>query len=165
MFFWNSLAFTVIQGMLASWSLVPLTFPNPAWTCGSSWFMYCWTLAWRLLSITLLVCAAAAAAKSLQLCPTLCDPIDGSPPGSPVPGIFQAKILEWVAISFSRGSSRPRDRTRVSSIVGRRFTIWATREALWKQMCRPQISNFEGDLYKVTLFKALFWLQVFPNYL
>ena len=47
---------------------------------------------------------AAAAAKSLQSCPTLCDPIDGSPPGSPVPGILQAKTLEWVAISFSRRS-------------------------------------------------------------
>ena len=43
----------------------------------------------------------AAAAKLLQLCPTLCDPIDGSPPGSPVPGILQARTLEWVAISFS----------------------------------------------------------------
>ena len=45
--------------------------------------------------------ATAAAAKSLQSCPTLCDPIDGSPPGSPVPGILQARTLEWVAISFS----------------------------------------------------------------
>ena len=45
--------------------------------------------------------AAAAAAESLQSCPTLCDPIDGSPPGSPVPGILQARILEWVAIPFS----------------------------------------------------------------
>ena len=45
--------------------------------------------------------AAAAAAKSLQLCPTLCDPIDSSPPGSPIPGILQARTLEWVAISFS----------------------------------------------------------------
>ena len=44
--------------------------------------------------------AAAAAAKSLQSCPTLCDPINGSPPGSPVPGILQARTLEWVAISF-----------------------------------------------------------------
>ena len=44
---------------------------------------------------------AAAAAKSLQSCPTLCDPRDGSPPGSPVPGILQARTLEWVAISFS----------------------------------------------------------------
>ena len=45
--------------------------------------------------------AAAAAAKSFQSCPTLCDPIDGSPPGSPIPGILQARTLEWVAISFS----------------------------------------------------------------
>ena len=45
--------------------------------------------------------AAAAAAKLLQSCPTLCDPIDGGPPGSPVPGILQARTLEWVAISFS----------------------------------------------------------------
>ena len=45
--------------------------------------------------------AAAAAAKSLQSCPTLCDPIDGRPPGSPVPGILQARTLEWIAISFS----------------------------------------------------------------
>ena len=45
--------------------------------------------------------AAAAAAKSLQLCPTLCDPRDGSPPGFPVPGILQARTLEWVAVSFS----------------------------------------------------------------
>ena len=44
---------------------------------------------------------AAAAAKLLQSCPTLCDPIDGSPPGSPIPGILQARTLEWVAISFS----------------------------------------------------------------
>ena len=47
--------------------------------------------------------AAASAAQSLQSCPTLCDPIDGSPPGSPVPGILQARTLEWVAISFSNG--------------------------------------------------------------
>ena len=45
--------------------------------------------------------AAAAAAKSLQSCPTLCDPIDGSPPGSPIPGILQARTLEWVAIAVS----------------------------------------------------------------
>ena len=44
---------------------------------------------------------AATAAKSLQSCPTLCDPIDGSPPGSPIPGILQARTLEWIAISFS----------------------------------------------------------------
>ena len=52
----------------------------------------------------LVVPAAATAAKLLQSCPTLCDPIDGSPPGSPVPGILQARTLEWVAISFSSAS-------------------------------------------------------------
>ena len=52
-----------------------------------------------------------------------------SPPGSSVHGIFQARILEWVAIPFSRGSSQPRDRTQVSHIAGRFFTVWATREA------------------------------------
>ena len=116
--------------------------------------------------------AAAAAAKSLQSCLTLCDPRDGSPPGSPIPGILQARTLEWVAIAwkvkcesevaqwcptlsdpmdwslpgssahgilqarilyrvaslFSRGFSQPRDRTQVSHIAGRCFTIWTTRE-------------------------------------
>ena len=100
MFFWNCLAFYMIQQMLTIWSLVPLPFLNPAWTSGSSWFMYCWSLAWRILSITLQACAAAAA-KSLQSCPALCDPIGGSPPGSPIPGILQAGTMEWVAISFS----------------------------------------------------------------
>ena len=47
------------------------------------------------------IATTAAAAKSLQSCPTLCDPIDGSPPGSPIPGILQARTLEWVAVSFS----------------------------------------------------------------
>ena len=50
---------------------------------------------------SLVFCSPAAAAKSRQSCPTLCDPMDGSPPGSPVPGILQARTLEWVAISFS----------------------------------------------------------------
>ena len=53
---------------------------------------------------------------------TICDPMDCSLPGFSVHGIFQARVLEWVAISFSRGSSGPRDRTQVSCIVGRCFT-------------------------------------------
>ena len=57
-----------------------------------------------------------------------CDPMDCSLPGFSVHGIFQARVLEWVAISFSRRSSLPRDWTRVSYIVGRCFTVWATRE-------------------------------------
>ena len=55
--------------------------------------------------------------------PTLCDPMDYGPPDSSVCGILQARVLEWVAISFSRRSSQPRDRTQVSRIAGRRFTI------------------------------------------
>ena len=56
MFFWNPLAFSMIQRMLAIWSLVPRPFLNPAWTFGISWFMYCWNLALIILSITLLAC-------------------------------------------------------------------------------------------------------------
>ena len=64
-----------------------------------------------------------------QLCMILCVPMDCSPRGSFVHGIFQAIILEWVAISFCRRSSQPRDQTSVSHIAGRLFITWATREA------------------------------------
>ena len=79
--------------------------------------------------------------EDAQLCLTLCDPMDCRLPGSSVHGIFQARVLEWVTISFSRESSRPRDQTCVSCIAGRRFTIWATREALttrWKRRNRKK---------------------------
>ena len=69
---------------------VPLQF-NPQKSC----------LYYHLPVLSLFPAAAAAAAKLLQSCPTLCDPIDGSPPGSPIPGILQARTLEWVAVSFS----------------------------------------------------------------
>ena len=65
-----------------------------------------------------------------QLCPTLCDPMDCSLSGSSVHGILQARVLEWGAIAFSRGSSQARDWTLVSRIPARRFNLWATREAL-----------------------------------
>ena len=61
---------------------------------------------------------------------TLCDHMDCSLPGFSVHGILQARILEWVAIHFSRRSSQPRDQTHISCIAGIFFTIWATREAL-----------------------------------
>ena len=66
--------------------------------------------------------------KVTQSCPNFCDPMDCSLPGSFIHEIFQARVLEWVAISFSRGSSWPRDRTQVSHIAGRCFTFWASRE-------------------------------------
>ena len=65
-----------------------------------------------------------------QSCPTLCDPVDCSLPGSSLHGILQATILEWLAISFSRGSSQLRDRTQVFHIAGRHFNLRAIREAL-----------------------------------
>ena len=64
----------------------------------------------------------------IQLCQTLCDPMDCSPPDSSVHGILQVRILEKVAIPFSRGSTWPRDETQVSCIAGRLFTIWAARK-------------------------------------
>ena len=70
------------------------------------------------LKLYLLLCAVA------QSCPTRCNPMDCSLPGSSFHGIFQAIVLDWVAISFFRGSSQPRDRTWVSRIVDRCFTIW-----------------------------------------
>ena len=72
---------------------------------------------------------AESESEVAQSYPTLCDPMDCSLSCSSVHGIFQARVLEWIAISFSRGSSRPRNLARVSCITGRRFTIWATREA------------------------------------
>ena len=74
------------------------------------------------------VCACVCVLVT-QLCPTLWDPMDCSPPDSSVHGILQVRILEWVAILFSRGSSQPRDWTGGSFIAGRFLTIWATREA------------------------------------
>ena len=64
-----------------------------------------------------------------QSCLTPCNPMNCSPPGSSIHGIFQARILEWVAPPFSRGSSQPRDQTPVSHIASRLFTVWATKFA------------------------------------
>ena len=76
-------------------------------------------------SVTVLIGTCVLLAQS---CLTLCDPMDSSPQGSSVHGILQARILEWVAIPFSRGSSQPRDQPQVSCIAGRFFTVWASRE-------------------------------------
>ena len=80
-----------------------------------------------------------------QSCLTLCDPMDCSPPGSSVHGIYQAMVLEWIAIYFSKGSSQSRNRTRVSHIVDRCFTIWATREVLEIHETSNRQSNLEKE--------------------
>ena len=80
--------------------------------------------------------------------------MDCSLPCSSAHGIFQARVLEWVAISFSRGSSQPRDWTRVSHIVGRRFTILATREEVsftlhnWRRKWQPTAAILPGEFHR-----------------
>ena len=81
-----------------------------------------------------------------QSCPILCDPMDCRLPGSSVHGFLQVRILEWVAIPFSRGSSQPKNRTQVSCIAGRFFTIWATREALWVSWVISKARNKSSQL-------------------
>ena len=79
-----------------------------------------------------------------QSCLTLCDPMDCSLSGSSVHGIFQARVLEWIAISFSRGSSWPRNLTWVSRIASRHFTVWATLQGslyLLKRICKSRLEN------------------------
>ena len=88
-----------------------------------------------------------------QSCPTLCDPVDCSPPGSSVHGILQARILEWVAISFSRGSFRPKDGTQVSCIAGRCFNLWATREAQ-EPLQSTHFSHWEISLFTLIKINA-----------
>ena len=73
-----------------------------------------------------------------QSCQSLCDSMDCSPTGSSVHGILQARILEWVAIPFSRGSSRPKDQTQVSCTEGRFFAVWATRKFNKRSHCNEK---------------------------
>ena len=86
--------------------------------------------------------------KPIQLCPTICNPMNCSLPGSLVHEIVQARILEWVAMPSSRGSSQPRDWTQVSHIAGRFFTIWATREATLKKSMLQTFGDSVLWIYK-----------------
>ena len=93
---------------------------------------------WRLQDGVGMPWALLVKVLGTQSCPTLWDPMDCSPPGFSVHGILQARILEWVAIPFSRGSSWPRDWTRVSQIAGRFFPVYLTTKCkrhfleIWK---------------------------------
>jgi len=90
-----------------------------------------------------------------QSCPTLCGPMDCSPPGSSVRGIFQVRILEWIAISFSRGSAWPWDWTCVSCITGGFFTCWAIRKAPLMGLYHPKTST--GSHLRASRPKSLPW--------
>ena len=98
--------------------------------------------------------AAAAAAKSLQSCPTLYDPIDGSPPGSPVPGILQAKTLEWVAISFSNAWKW---KVKVKSLSRVRLfaTAWTAAHQAPPSMGLSRQEYWSGVPLEVTVYKII----------
>ena len=88
--------------------------------------------------------------------------MDCSLSGSSVHGIFQARLLEWIAISFSRGSSRPRNWTQVSQIAGRRFTDWATRAEAWTQVNLSPEENWNYSPGLGQVYALCFWF--FPNW-
>ena len=117
-------------------SLSPATCSSRAQASGNLVAFLCFLmhhceLQWhRCVCVCVCACVCACVLVT-QLCLTLCDPTDSSLPGSPVHRISQARVLECVVSSFSRGSCQPRDQTRVSHITGRFITILATREAQW----------------------------------
>ena len=114
--------------------------------------------------------AAAAAAKLLQSCPTLCDPIDGSPPGSPVPGILQARTLEWVAISFSN-AWKWKVKVKSLSHVQLLAIPWTaacqappsvgfSRQEYWTGVPWPSLKGETTWTDSLTRWKDLFWAPV-----
>ena len=106
------------------------------------------------------VICAAVLCSVIQSCPTLCDPMECSPPGSSVHGTFQVRIPEWVAISFSRGSSQPRDGTHFSCIAGRFFTT-AKSLQLCTTLCNPIDGSPPGSTVTGTLqARTLEWVAI-----
>ena len=118
---------------------------------------------------------AAAAAKSLQSCPTLCDSIDGSPPGSPVPGILQARTLEWVAISFSN-AWKWKLKVKSLSHVQLFETPWTaahqtppsmgfSRQEYWSGVPLPSpsipLASIKKFFWEPSTLMLIFWLAVF----
>ena len=123
-----------VMGLILVWGA---EIPHAAWHSQKDFCLMFWPSTKQTAVVPLLwFCSLCFlplqwTSEVAQSCPTLCDPMDCSLPGSSIHGIFQARVLEWVAISFSRGSSQPEDRTQVSHIAGRRFAVWATRESLF----------------------------------
>ena len=104
------------QGQRLRWPFLQRGYPRCSWGSCLSLYGLCYENEEVLVA---------------QLCPTLCDPMDRSPPGSSLHVVFQARTLEWAAMPTARGSSRPRDWTWVSCIAGRLLLNWTTREALF----------------------------------
>ena len=114
---------------------------------------------------------AAAAAKSRQLCPTLCNPLDGSPTGSPVPGILQARILEWVAISFSN-AWKWKVKVKLFSLVRLCVTPWTvahqappsmgfSRQEYWSRLPLPSLIGRSSHA-KTYIWANVLWMWFIP---
>ena len=131
----------LLEGWLRS-SVDSPPYPREKSNTGEHYFLR--TLShWKSLKTFLRACMHA---QLLQSCPTLCNPVDCSPPGSSVHGILQARILKWVITPSSRGSSQPRDPTSVSWIsylAGGFFTHWAT----WKQVKKQVKKRLFMEIY------------------
>ena len=120
----GSSGYGILQARILKWASCPPPedLPDP-WIEPA--FLTCPVLAGRFFATGTIweTHTYQSESKVTQLCPTVCDPMNYRLPRSSIHGIFQARVLEWVAISFSRGSSQPRDQTWVFCKVGRRFTI------------------------------------------
>ena len=140
---WPGVRFRMLMGTLGILHTAAFHSPNfcCSWVCVPGRTPWAPRACWGLLSnhlgrLSLLITPSLNGSKVkvkvlvAQSCLTFCDPMDCGPPGSSVHGILQVRILEWVAISFSRGSSWPRDQTQVFCIAGSFFIIWDTRKAL-----------------------------------
>ena len=108
------------------------------------------------MSVCVCVCVCARA-HATQSCPTFCNSMDSSLPGSSILGILQARILEWAAISISRGSSQSRDQTHISCIAGRLFQRW---ERMFKSWMRGGLSAQGRHLFPWILLLASNFLQM-----
>ena len=166
---WASVALYLCQHLVVS------VFQVVVILTGESWYLFIvlicismvvYDVSFHRLIYCLYVFFGAAAAKSLQSCPTLCDPIDSSPPGSPIPGILQARTLEWVAISFS-SAGKWKGKVKSLSHVWLLATPWTaayqpppsmgfSRQEYWSGVPLP--SPFFGEVF-VKVFGSVFnWI-------
>ena len=113
-------------------------------------------LIWFIICTLCCVCVCVCVCVSCSVVSHSATPMDYSPPGFSVHGVLQARILEWVATAFSRGSSQPRDQTHISCIAGIFFTIWAIREA-------PCCGQCKIHMYKHTSILLICWIRYIQN--
>ena len=126
-----------------------------------------WRNFWNERNVPYIDCSGESESVVGQSCPTLCDPVDCSLLGFSLHGVLQARILEWVAMFFSRGASQPRDGTQVSCTAGRCFNLWATREAPTVVVVTQIYTFLKTHLKNVIVLKILFqtslavqWLRI-----